>query len=44
MQVIRWSADGTTEHEAFVRGDETLVVDWPVTVKLCPASLVSDQR
>lgn len=42
LRVIRWTVDG--EHEQFVVGDDTLVVDWPVTVELCPARLVSDQR
>lgn len=42
VRVIRWTPDG--EHEQFVAGDDTLAVDWPVPVELCPAALVSDQR
>ena len=43
VRVVRWIGEGGTD-EQFVSGDDTLTLDWPVAVELCPARLVSDER
>jgi Uma2 family endonuclease len=39
VTVIRW--DGDDEHEQVVVGEDTLTVDFPFPVELCPAALVT---
>ncbi len=43
VRVVRWIGESGTD-EQFVSGDDTLALDWPVAVELCPARLVSDER